>query len=313
MTTVHRELTFASFLFPAAGAGRGLLDQAVLTEQLGYDLIGVPDHLDWPLYVDQWTLLSAIIGRTETIEVFSCVSSLALREPPAALAKAAWSIDRLAPGRFHLGLGSGALPGIVTIGGPTWTTGESVARVREAIDLIRMFHSGSEQEVSFDGDYYRLAGAKLPPAPPQPIPIWLGVVKPRMLALAGEKADGWIPGMTLIDPEVVREDTKRVDEAILAAGRELSDVRRVYNTIAKKLQPKSEGFLIGPVSQWIEELTLAALELGFDTFVVGDREATVEHLHRIAEEVVAAVREKVARARAASGEPSGAVAAGVGA
>ena len=307
MTDLQRDVTFASFLFPQASAGRGLLEQAVATEALGYDLIGVPDHFDWPHYADQWTLLSAIVGRTERIEVFSCVSSLALRQPPAVLAKAAWSIDVIAPGRFHLGLGTGALPGIVTIDGPQWAPGESVERLREAIELIRLFWSGAE-EVSYDGRYYRLAQAKLPTAPSSPIGIWLGVVKPRMLALTGRVADGWIPGMFSIDPELVRDDTERVDEAILAAGRELRDVRRVYNTIAKKLQPKSDGFLIGPAAQWVEQLTVAVLELGFDTIVIGDREAPLAHLHTIAEEVIPAVRENVERERRGATVEAGVIA-----
>jgi hypothetical protein len=66
----------------------------------------------------------------------------------------------------------------------------------------------------------------------------------------------------------------------------------------KKLQPQSEAFLFGPAEQWIEELTFLAVELGFDTFVFGDRDTTVDHLHRFAEDVIPGVRENVARSRA---------------
>jgi hypothetical protein len=101
-----------------------------------------------------------------------------------------------------------------------------------------------------------------------------------------------------VDPDPVIEETKHLDEEILAAGRQLNEVRRLYNTIAKKVQPASEGFLIGPASQWIEELTWAAVELGFDTFLFGNREATVEGLHLFAEEIIPAVKANVAAARA---------------
>ena len=67
------------------------------------------------------------------------------------------------------------------------------------------------------------------------------------------------------------------------------------------MQPISEGFLIGPASQWVEQLTWAALELGFDTFVFGVREAPIEGLHLFAEEVIPAVKANVAAARAAAG------------
>jgi hypothetical protein len=74
----------------------------------------------------------------------------------------------------------------------------------------------------------------------------------------------------------------------------------VCNTIRKKLHPQSEGFLVGPAQQWIEELTHLAVELGFDTFVIGDRDTSVEHLHRFAEDVIPAVRANVAAARQAA-------------
>jgi alkanesulfonate monooxygenase SsuD/methylene tetrahydromethanopterin reductase-like flavin-dependent oxidoreductase (luciferase family) len=297
MPDLNRDLTFASFLFPKAAEGVGLLEQAVLAERLGYDLVAVPDHADWPHYVDGWTLAAAVIGRTTSIEVFSGVSALALREPPAVLGKAAWSLDRIAPGRFHLGIGTGALPGITSIGGPEWTGRESVDRLREAIEVIRILWSGKE-EASYEGTYYTLREAKLPDAPTPGLDIWIGGVKRGMRRLTGQVADGWFPGYLNIDPDPVIEETKHLDEEILAAGRQLSDVRRVYNTIAKKVQTKSEGFLIGPASQWIEELTWAALELGFDTFLLGDRDTTVAGLQRFAEDIIPAVKANVAAARA---------------
>jgi alkanesulfonate monooxygenase SsuD/methylene tetrahydromethanopterin reductase-like flavin-dependent oxidoreductase (luciferase family) len=297
MPDLNRDLTFASFLFPKAEEGAGLLDQAVLAEQLGFDLVCVPDHVDWPQYVDGWTLAAAVIGRTTSIEVFSGVSSLALREPPSVLGKAAWSLDRLAPGRFHLGIGTGAAPGIVSIGGPERSPGEQYGRLREAIEVIRLLWSGGEV-ATYEGDYYSLHEAKLPAAPTAALDIWIGGVKPGMRRLTAQAADGWFPGMFNVDPDPVIEETKHLDDEILAAGRQLDEVRRLYNTIAKKVQPASEGFLIGPASQWIEELTWAAVELGFDTFLFGNREATVEGLHLFAEEIIPAVKANVAAARA---------------
>ena len=55
--------------------------------------------------------------------------------------------------------------------------------------------------------------------------------------------------------------------------------------------------MFGPVKQWVEEISALALELGFDTFVFGERQATEEHLYRFAEEVIPGVREGVARER----------------
>jgi alkanesulfonate monooxygenase SsuD/methylene tetrahydromethanopterin reductase-like flavin-dependent oxidoreductase (luciferase family) len=297
MTHPHRELTFGSFLFPKASEGPDLLKQASLAEDLGFDLIGVPDHVDWGHYVDEWVLMSAILGRTNSIEVFSCVTSLALREPPAVIAKAAASLDSLAPGRFHFGLGSGVMPGIATIGGPLWQPEEAFERVREAIELTRVMWSGRERG-AYSGRYYRLEEAQLPPAPSQGLDIWVGCIGPRMRRLVAKSADGWIPGMFSVDPDVTRVEVEQLDEALDAAGRPRGAVRRVYNTIAKKVQPSSEGFLVGPADQWVEQLTQIALEFGYDTFLFGDRNDTVAHLHRLADEIIPQVRANVASALA---------------
>jgi alkanesulfonate monooxygenase SsuD/methylene tetrahydromethanopterin reductase-like flavin-dependent oxidoreductase (luciferase family) len=110
MPDLRRELTFASFLFPTAETGAGLLEEAVVAERLGYDLVVVPDHADWPHYVDGWTLAAAVLGQTTSIRVCAGVSALALREPPAVLAKAAWSLDRLFPGASIWGSGRARCP-----------------------------------------------------------------------------------------------------------------------------------------------------------------------------------------------------------
>jgi alkanesulfonate monooxygenase SsuD/methylene tetrahydromethanopterin reductase-like flavin-dependent oxidoreductase (luciferase family) len=292
----HRELTFGSFLFPKVVEGPALLEQATLTEGLGYDLIAVPDHPDWGHYVDQWALMAAILGRTRSIEVFSCVSALALREPPAVLAKAAASLDVLAPGRFHFGIGSGVIPNIATIGGPLWPPAEAHDRVREAIELTRVMWSG-QATGSYAGTYYRLEEAQLPPAPSPALDIWIGCAKPRMRRLVARAADGWIPGMTSIDPGQIHIEVEQIDDELQAINRPLKDVRRVYNTIAKKLQPASDGFLVGPAEQWVEQLTSIALDFGFDTFLFGDRDTTVEALHAFAEDVIPHVRANVAAAQ----------------
>jgi hypothetical protein len=48
----------------------------------------------------------------------------------------------------------------------------------------------------------------------------------------------------------------------------------------------------------VDELTRIVLELGFDTTVYGDRDATVEQLHVYAEKVIPGVRANVAASRA---------------
>jgi alkanesulfonate monooxygenase SsuD/methylene tetrahydromethanopterin reductase-like flavin-dependent oxidoreductase (luciferase family) len=296
MPDLHRELTFGSFLFPKSAEVHDLLRQAELAESLGYDLVAVPDHPYWPQYVDQWTLISAIVGRTSSIQVFPDVVNLSLR-PPAVLAKAAWTLDALGPGRLKLGLGTGGVwDAIVGIGGPRWTPREALEHIEDAVPLIQLLLSG-EQNISFEGRHYRLDDAN-PPAPGRAIDIWIGSGQPKMRRLTARLANGWIPNGDGIELENLAAASAHLDEEIAAAGRAPNELRRICNTIMKKLQPQSEAFLFGPAEQWIEELTFLAVELGFDTFVFGDRDTTVDHLHRFAEDVIPGVRENVARSRA---------------
>jgi alkanesulfonate monooxygenase SsuD/methylene tetrahydromethanopterin reductase-like flavin-dependent oxidoreductase (luciferase family) len=56
--------------------------------------------------------------------------------------------------------------------------------------VIRLLWS-AERSVSFEGKHYRLADARPGRRPADPISIWVGAFKPRMIRLIGRKADGW--------------------------------------------------------------------------------------------------------------------------
>jgi alkanesulfonate monooxygenase SsuD/methylene tetrahydromethanopterin reductase-like flavin-dependent oxidoreductase (luciferase family) len=296
VSDLGRELSFASFLFPEPAAGPGLVHQGELAEELGFDIVAVPDHIDWPHRVEQWTILSAVAARTRRIKLLPAVSALIVR-PPAVLAKAAWSLELIAPGRLILGIGTGALPTMRTIGERPWTGREAVDRLREGMEVMRLLWKG-EPKVSYTGTYYTLDEATPPPPHQRKIDIWIGANRPAMRRLIAQSADGWFPGYNLFEPEDLRPAVQHLDDEILAAGRRLTDVRRVFNAIGRKIQPASEGFLIGPPEQWVDELTRVVLEFGFDTILYGDRDATVEQLHVFAERVIPGVKANVAGARA---------------
>ncbi|MBV9546868.1 MAG: LLM class flavin-dependent oxidoreductase [Chloroflexi bacterium] len=54
-------------------------------------------------------------------------------------------------------------------------------------------------EFSYWGKYFAAERASIQPRPQEPIPIWLGAYKPRMLDLTGRCADGWIPSLFLLE------------------------------------------------------------------------------------------------------------------
>ena len=130
-------LEFGTFLTPSAQDPDRVVGLAELTEAAGLDLATFQDHPYNPDFLDTWTLLSWVASRTERLRVSGNVVNLPLR-PPAVLARAAASLDRLSGGRFELGLGAGAFwDAINAMGGGRRTPGESVAALSEAIDIIR--------------------------------------------------------------------------------------------------------------------------------------------------------------------------------
>lgn len=277
-------LRFGYFLVP--NHGDPLIETARRAEQLGLDCLGVQDHPYQRNYVETWALLAMIAASTETIRLFPDVANVPLR-PPAVLAKTAATIDLLSGGRFELGLGAGAFwEAIEAYGGPRRAPGESLEALEEAITVIRMVWSG-ERGLRFAGRHYRLAGAHGGPVPAHPIGIWLGVYGPRALRLAGRVADGWVPSFRGELAPII-EMSSRLDDAIAAAGRAPSEVRRVLNVAGHISDGTSEGPFRGPASQWVDDILQLAAEQRFDTFVFwGEGDGQLE---RFAEEVAPAAR-----------------------
>ena len=268
-----RPVQFGVFITPDATQPQRALDAAMLADELGFDLIGVQDHPYQRRFFDTWTLLVAMAMLTKRVTVFPDVANLPLR-PPAVLAKAAASLDILSGGRMELGLGAGGFwDAIKAMGGPVRTPGESVAALKEAIQVIRMMWSG-ERGLRFDGKFYQLAGVQSGPVPAHEIGIWVGAYKPRMLSLIGLVADGWVPSLGYLQPADLAEANKRIDEAATAAGRDPKAIRRVVNT----------GF------QPADVISALALDFGMDSFLISDDPGA---MRQFISEVAPRVREAV--------------------
>lgn len=292
MPDYGRPIRFGYFLTPDASEPLIAIGQEA--DRLGLDLIGVQDHPYQGRFVDTPSLMAMLLAATSRIRVFPAVACLPLR-PPATLAKAMASMDRLSGGRVELGLGAGAFwDAIEAYGGPRRTPREARAALEEAVRLIRMLW-GDQRGLRFDGAYHRLAGAQPGPEPAHRIGIWLGVTGPRALELTGRLADGWIVSSAYVAPAGLLAGQRRVDQAAQAAGRDPAEIRRIYNLSGAIDERGSQGFLKGPVRQWADELTELAVGHGVDTFVyAGDS----EQLGAFAMEVAPAVREQVGRERA---------------
>ncbi|MEV4765068.1 LLM class flavin-dependent oxidoreductase [Micromonospora chokoriensis] len=295
MSDYGHDLVFGSFVTPGAGDPDRTVGLAVLTEQVGLDLVTFQDHPYQPAFLDTWTLLSFVAARTNRVHLAANVTNLPLR-PPAVLARSVASLDLLSDGRITLGLGAGAFwDAIEAMGGRRLTPGQGVRALEEAIEIIRqMWDTETRGGVRVDGEFYRVVGAKRGPAPAHPVPVWLGAYKPRMLQLTGRRADGWLPTLGYLQPGDLTKGNAIIDDAAQEAGRSPRDVRRLLN-IAGQFSAVGRGPLNGPAEQWVQELAELALDEGVSAFILAGDDP--DDLRRFAGEVAPAVRELVAAER----------------
>ena len=287
------EPLFGVFPVPDAERQDAVVEQVLLADRLGLDLVGIQDHPYQRRHLDAWTLLSYLAGRTERVRLFPDVANLPLRHP-ALLAKSAATLDRLSGGRVELGLGAGAFwEGIGAWGGPVRSGPESVDALIEAIGIIRRVWA-AERGISVDGEHYRMHGAHAGPPPAHDIGIWLGAYGPRMMRVVGRLADGWIPSLPRLPLDQVLPKQDAIDEAARKAGRDPAAIRRVAN-LNGVIADSGGDWLRGPAEHWVEELVKLARDLRFTGFVAWfDDEDQLGQTERFATEVVPAVREALA-------------------
>jgi alkanesulfonate monooxygenase SsuD/methylene tetrahydromethanopterin reductase-like flavin-dependent oxidoreductase (luciferase family) len=296
MPDYGRELHFGAFVTPVAAQAGGVVELARIADVVGLDLVTFQDHPYQPSFLDTWTLLAVVAAQTSSVRVAPNVANLPLR-PPVVLARSVATLDILSGGRVELGLGAGAFwDAIAALGRPKLSPRESVDALDEAIDVIRAVWAGGDRELLVEGEHYRIDGGRAGLAPLHAVEIWLGAYKPRMLAITGRKADGWLPSMGYAPPGELPAMQARIDEAAVAAGRSPAEIRRLYNVNA------GAGGLLGTPADWAEQLGVLALGDGIDTFILAVSSA--DDLRRFAEEVGPAVREPVDRERASAERPT---------
>ncbi len=171
-----------------------LVERAQAAEAAGFIGIAGMDHLAPPLAEDQpmYEAMVAntwIAAHTERLTIGSLVLCDAFRHP-SVLAREAVSLDHASGGRYELGIGWGSVPAEFEVFGTGSTEPRvRVRRLKETLEVLRALWSG--EVVDYDGEFHQLRGARQLPTPLGHIPITIGGVGPKTLALVAEHADWW--------------------------------------------------------------------------------------------------------------------------
>ncbi|MGH3615925.1 MAG: LLM class flavin-dependent oxidoreductase [Pseudonocardia sp.] len=197
-----------------------------MADKLGYDSV-------WSLEEygpDGVTILGYLAACTEQIKLGTGILQMAPRSP-ALTSMTATTLDVLSGGRMLLGLGL-SVPWLIE-GWHGLPYGKPLEVIREYLSVVRMamarerplVHDGRQYQIPYRGPDARTEPRPIkslrPPLRPH-IPIYLGTMGPRSVALTGEIADGWLPG--LYSPEREAVALAPLDEGIKRAGRQRTDV-----------------------------------------------------------------------------------------
>jgi alkanesulfonate monooxygenase SsuD/methylene tetrahydromethanopterin reductase-like flavin-dependent oxidoreductase (luciferase family) len=273
----------------ASSSGADPVAEARHAEALGFDMVSV--HRDVlhgpPPSLEMWTLLTWIAAHTERVRIAPNVLALPNRHP-AVLAKMAETLDRLSGGRLILALGGGAAinrDAFGAFGLAQRSARETVAATAEAIEVIRGLWR--QPGFTYAGSHFSVRAAELQPRPARPIPIWLGAFGPRMLDLVGGRADGWLPSLFLLGPELASRSLDRVRRAASRAGRDPGELTYGLNVgvLVREGAASTPGLVAGGPEEVARQLA-GFVNMGFSLLNLSPAGDGAEQRERLAREVL---------------------------
>jgi 5,10-methylenetetrahydromethanopterin reductase len=185
---------------------------AAAAEQAGFDAVFVTEG-----HGDAIALCHPVAAATNRVLVGTAIANAALR-PPVLAAKTAAQLDHATGGRFVLGLGTA---NAIMNGRFGIAPFAPLPMIEEYVAVVRAVLAG--ETAGYAGQVFRTGMVPLDsPVVRTDLPIYLGALGPRMLALAGRIADGVI--LNLMSPAQAGEAASIVRTAAKEAGRDPSSV-----------------------------------------------------------------------------------------
>jgi 5,10-methylenetetrahydromethanopterin reductase len=189
-----------------------------LAEELGYDYAWIPDQT---FHRDPYIIMSAIALATKRIQIGVGVTNPYTRHP-AITARVIGTLDEIAPGRIHLGIGAGnRLELLIPLG---IDIAHASVKCKEMVEIIRILLSGEWSD--YHGKYFQSAGIRLDFKTNPKIPIYIAGRGPLVLQTAGEIADGVIVG-GLCSLQGITYALNQITKGAKRNGRHLSEIQVV--------------------------------------------------------------------------------------
>jgi 5,10-methylenetetrahydromethanopterin reductase len=219
---------------------REVMEGVQLAEELGAEMAFIAEDVNCR---DAFQLCALSAGQTRRIVIGPGVTNPYTRNP-TVLAMAAATLGEVSEGRAMLGLGASGPHLIRDQMGLEY--GDSAFVVREAATIVRELLRG--ETVTFAGDRFRYADARLAVPVIRNIPIFFAAMGPRTLRLAGELADGVLLNVGA-STEYVRWAVSQVRVGALRAGRGKGDVTIAAWLTAYVVRDREEG--LQKARQWL--------------------------------------------------------------
>jgi alkanesulfonate monooxygenase SsuD/methylene tetrahydromethanopterin reductase-like flavin-dependent oxidoreductase (luciferase family) len=204
-----------SLAFTGFGPLEGTVDAVRAAEDLGFDGVWTAEHLG---FHDAIVPSAMYLQATQRLEIGLVGLSAASRHP-GALAMELASLCEMGPGRIRIQVGVGD-PGLVAkLGG---TVERPLLRTRHLIDALRTALSGREVNRELLVGEFRNFKLNAYPGPPPPIDVM--AIRPGMLKLAAQIADG-VSLSVAASREYLKQSVELVERELEAAGRDRSEFR----------------------------------------------------------------------------------------
>jgi 5,10-methylenetetrahydromethanopterin reductase len=210
-TRIRLGVSFDGFV--TTGEALALAQRAV---EAGATSLWVAEHLGYREAIA--TCMAFAIKTPQAMLVPTAVSPYLWHPTPTAMAMA--TLDEVAPGRAAIAVGAGN-PLFLAESGRA--VEKPVRAMREFTEALRRLWAG--EAVHVDGEFVRLAGARLAFQPSAPIPIYIAAIGPDMLRLAGRIGDGVVLSAGLSSASV-RQSIALCAEGAAKDARNLGAFRR---------------------------------------------------------------------------------------